>query len=431
MHYNPNSPQEREQMLSRVGAKKVEDLYADIPEGVRLKGGLRLPKGLSEMQLRRHMGELAGMNRVRTSFLGAGAYEHHIPSAVGHMVGRSEFYTAYTPYQAEVSQGVLQALFEYQSIMCELTGQEVSNATLYDGATALAEASVMAHNITKRNEILVSDTLHPEYRMVLKTYCEAGGLELRVVASGDGTSSNLVPTEKTAAVVIQSPNFFGIVEDSDALQKRAHEMGSLLIGCVVEAASLGMLKPPPADIVVGDGQSFGNPVSFGGPTFGFLTTSMKYVRHVPGRLVGETADSDGKRGYVLTLQAREQHIRREKATSNICTAQSLCGIAAAAHIALLGPEGLKRMSMNSHKNAVYLAGRLSKLKGFSLVYKKPFFNEFVLRCPEGTYGRLRTAGFTPGLELGRFYPGLKGCLLLCTTEVHSKSELDAVAEALG
>jgi len=424
MRYTPSSPDERAEMLKHLGVGSASELYSDIPEGITLKDRLKLGGGLSEQELMRHMKGLASLNRTGTSFLGAGCYRHHIPAAVKHIISRSEFYTSYTPYQAEVSQGVLQALFEYQSMMCELTGQEVCNATMYDGSTALAEACVMAHNITKRDGILVSDTLHPHYLEVLRTYCEAGGLKLTVVESDDGTSRNLKPTGETAAVVVQNPNFHGCIEDTDALTAKAHKTGSLLIGCVVEATSLGILKPPAADITCGEGQSLGNPVSFGGPSFGFLTTSMEHVRRMPGRLVGETVDVDGRRSYVLTLQAREQHIRREKAASNICTAQSLCGIAAAAYLALLGPAGLRAVALNSHRNAVYLSGRLGRLKGFKLAYKHPFYNEFLMKCPAGTYERIIGAGMTPGLRVGN------DLMLFCTTEVHRKADLDMLAEAL-
>jgi len=424
MRHAPASPRERKEMLDYLGIKACADLFKDVPECVRLRKPLNLPPGLTEQEADVHMRRLANENKLGPSFLGAGYYRHYIPAAVGHIISRSELYTAYTPYQAEVSQGVLQALFEYQSLMCELTGQEVSNATMYDGSTALAEACVMAHNITKRTEILASDTLHPQYREVLKTYCEAGGLKLSIIPSNDGTSSNIQPTENTAAVIVQTPNYHGIIEDTGRLQGKTHAAGGVLIGCVIEATSLGLLKPPSADIVVGEGQALGNTVSYGGPAFGFLTTGMKYVRNMPGRLVGETADSDGRRGYVLTLQAREQHIRREKATSNICTAQSLCGIAAAAYLALLGPEGFRRVAENSHRNAVYLSGRLLEHKGFSLVYDKPFYNEFLIRCPSGTYEKARKAGIIPGLTAGR------NLLLISTTELHSREDLDTLAEAV-
>ncbi|MFH1055673.1 MAG: aminomethyl-transferring glycine dehydrogenase subunit GcvPA [Candidatus Altiarchaeota archaeon] len=430
MRYTPNSPKERMQMLECIGAEDVNELYKDVPENILLKNSLRIDKAMSEQELVQHLNELAGSNKVNTSFLGAGYYRHYIPAAVDHMISRSEFYTAYTPYQAEVSQGVLQALFEYQSMMCELTGKEACNATMYDGSTALAESAVMAHNITGRTEIMVSDTLHPDYRTVLKTYCEAGGLELKVVKSDDGSSSNIMPTEKTAALVVQTPNFFGCVEETEYMRKRVHDSGGILIGCVIEATSLGLIKPPACDITVGEGQCFGNPTSFGGPSFGILATSMKYVRNLPGRLVGETVDEDGKRGYVLTLQAREQHIRREKATSNICTAESLCGIAAAAHLALLGPHGLRRMAENCHRNAVYLCEKLSKINGFSLVYERPFYNEFMMKCPEGTYERITKARMTPGFKVEGHYPKHNDCILFCTTELHSKKDLDRLVEAV-
>ena len=416
-------------MLEYLGVSGVNELYTDIPDGELLNRPLKIPVELSEQELSRHMREVSSNNVTGRSFLGAGCYGHYVPAAVDAIISRSEFYTAYTPYQAEVSQGVLQALFEYQSMMCELTNQEVCNATMYDGSTALAEACVMAHNIIKRNEIMVSDTLHPDYRAVLKTYCESGGLKLTVVESKDGSSDNITPTDETAAVIVQSPNFFGCLEDTAKMKEKANIKGALMIGCVVEATSLGLINPPAADITVCDGQAFGNPTSFGGPSFGVLATNMKYVRNLPGRLVGETVDTDGNRGYVLTLQAREQHIRREKATSNICTSESLCGIAAAVHLALVGPKGLRLMAEGSHRNAVYLAGRLCELKGFSLVHKRPFYNEFLLKCPNGTYDRILDKGITPGFLAEERYHNLKDCILFCTTEMHRKSDLDAMVEA--
>ncbi len=430
MRYTPATEAERQQMLSEIGVKKIDDLYADVPKNILLKKDLQVGAGLSEQELTNHLIELSQKNKLNTSFLGAGYYNHYIPSAVDHIISRSEFYTSYTPYQAEISQGVLQALFEYQSIMCELTGQEVSNATMYDGSTALAEAAVMAHNITKRDEILVSDTLHPHYRQVLKTYCKAGGLKLKVIEAVDGTSSNIEPTDKTAAVIIQSPNFFGIIEDTQEMREKTQNAGALTIACVIEASSLALLKPPTADITCGEGQAFGNTLSFGGPSFGFLTTNMEHVRQMPGRLVGETADSDGKRGYVLTLQAREQHIRREKATSNICTSQSLCGIAAAAHISLLGPKGLRLMAEKSHKNAVYLSEKLSKIEGFEMAYYEPFYNEFMMRCPKCTYEKIIKSDMTPGYLVDKSYPHHKGCILFCTTELHSKKDIDTLVGVL-
>ncbi|MBD3387919.1 MAG: aminomethyl-transferring glycine dehydrogenase subunit GcvPA [Candidatus Altiarchaeales archaeon] len=425
MRYTPSSPEEREQMLEYLGIKGVDELYADVPSEILLKEGLKVGEGLSEQELARHMREVAGKNRADTSFLGAGAYRHYIPAAVDHIISRSEFYTSYTPYQAEVSQGVLQALFEYQSMMCELTGQEVCNATMYDGSTALAEACVMAHNMTGRDEILVSDLLHPDYVEVLKSYCSAGDLKLTVVESDDGLQDKLEPGDETAAVVMQNPNYHGCLEEMAGVKEKAAENGSLLICCVVEITSLGLVKPPPADITVCEGQGYGNPLSYGGPSYGVLATKLENVRRMPGRLVGETVDEDGKRGFALTLQAREQHIRREKALSNICTSQSLCGIAAAAHLALLGPEGVRRMALESHRNAAYLSESISKLDGFSLAYDHPFYNEFLVECPEGTYERVLEAGMMPGHMVS------DDRMLLCTTEIHRKDDLDRLVEVLG
>ncbi len=415
MRYTSSSPGERAEMLEYLGAEDVGELYSDVPDGILLEK-LELPDGLSEQMVWGHMSSLAGENETPVSFLGAGYYRHYIPAAVDEIISRSEFYTSYTPYQAEVSQGVLQALFEYQSMMCELTGQEVCNATMYDGSTALAEAAVMAHRINGKERIVVSDTLHPHYIQVLKTYCEAGDLTLEVADSEDGMSQ-LKADDQTSAVVVQTPNYYGILENVGSYKD------VVSIACIVEPTSLGLVKPPKADITVGEGQAFGNPVSYGGPSLGIFASKMKYVRDMPGRLVGETVDEDGRRGFALTLQAREQHIRREKATSNICTSQSLCGIAAAVHLALLGPEGLKRVALRSHLNAVYLMEKLSRIKGFKLRYDKPFYNEFLMDCPDGTADRIRDAGVTPGLEVD-------GGMLFCTTELQGREDLDRVAEVL-
>ncbi|MBU0762669.1 MAG: aminomethyl-transferring glycine dehydrogenase subunit GcvPA [Candidatus Altiarchaeota archaeon] len=430
MRYTPSSQDERHQMLEFLGLKETDDLYSDLPEEVLLCNSLKIGNGMSEQELASHIKSVASQNKIKTSFLGAGYYRHYIPSAVNHITLRSEFYTAYTPYQAEVSQGVLQALFEYQSTICELTGQEVSNASMYDGSTALAEACVMAHRITKRDEILVSETLHPHYLRVLKTYCNAGDLKLSIVGSEDGTSENIMASDKTAAVVVQTPNFFGVIEESDTIFEMAKKKGAVSIACTTEATSLGLIEPAHADITCGEGQALGNPVSFGGPAFGFLATKMEYVRQMPGRLVGETVDSDGKRAYALTLQAREQHIRREKATSNICTSQSLCAIAATAYLALIGPKGFRNTALNSHKNAVYLCEKISEIDGFERVFDKPFYNEFLLKCPKGTYDKIIKAGFEPGYDVSKDRVNLGGCMLFASTELHTKDELDTLVEAL-
>ena len=433
MRYTPATEAERQQMLSEIGVKKIDDLYADVPKNILLKKDLQVGAGLSEQELTNHLIELSQKNKLNTSFLGAGYYNHYIPSAVDHIISRSEFYTSYTPYQAEISQGVLQALFEYQSIMCELTGQEVSNATMYDGSTALAEAAVMAHNITKRDEILVSDTLHPHYRQVLKTYCKAGGLKLKVIEAVDGTSSNIEPTDKTAAVIIQSPNFFGIIEDTQEMREKTQNAGALTIACVIEASSLALLKPPTADITCGEGQAFGNTLSFGGPSFGFLTTNMEHVRQMPGRLVGETADSDGKRGYVLTLQAREQHIRREKATSNICSNEALCALRAVIYLSLIGKTGLKELAALNYNKAEFAKSVLEKIPGVTVKRSSPTFNEFTIALTKNADDivyKMVDKGFAAGFPLGRFYKGMDNYLLLAVTEKRTREEILKFGDSL-
>jgi glycine dehydrogenase subunit 1 len=385
---------------------------------------------MSEQQLAEHLKGLASKNRIRKSFLGAGCYSHYIPAAVNHLLMRSEFYTSYTPYQAEVSQGVLQALFEFQSMICELTQQGVSNASMYDGSTALAESCFMACRITKRDEILVSDTLHPHYREVLTTYCSKAGLKLNVVESDEGGSDNIHPNEKTAATVVQSPNFFGVIEDTDAIFDRAKKAGSMSVACILEPTSLGLINPPDADITCGEGGSLGNPPSFGGPGFGFLATKMENVRHIPARIVGQTLDSEGERAYALTLQTREQHIRREKATSNICTSQSLSAIAASIYLSLLGPKGFRAVAEASHKNAIYMSKKLSEI-GLKPVFDKPIYNEFLSKVPKDAHERISNSGFEPGLDISKDYSRYSGSLLFALTEQITKKDIDSVLEALG
>ncbi|MCX6695682.1 MAG: aminomethyl-transferring glycine dehydrogenase subunit GcvPA [Candidatus Altiarchaeota archaeon] len=434
MDYIPNSSAERREMLSSIGAKNIEELFKDIPDEVKLKRELNVAGGLSEIELVKHLRSLAGKNRSldeTLSFLGAGMYNHHVPEAVDAIISRSEFYTAYTPYQAEISQGVLQALYEYQTMVCELTGMDASNASMYDGSTALAEACLMARNITGKKDMVVSDVLHPEYREVLRTYGRFCGFNVvEVECGGSLTSSDFKSrlTGDTAAVIVQNPNFFGVIEDYKSIRESLPE-GVLMIACVIEATSLGLIKPPSeADIVAGEGQSFGNPISFGGPHYGFLATKQEHLRKMPGRLVGATVDAEGKRGFVLTLQAREQHIRREKASSNICTSEALNAIAAAVYLSLLGPAGLRKVAENSHKNAVYLSERLGQLKGTKKVFDEPFYNEFVMKFPPGLNRKLVENGVIGGLELGGLYSRLKDCNLLCSTEVHDREELDAFVE---
>jgi len=435
MEYIPSSLEERRQMLSYVGVKDAGELFRDVPEGVRLKRPLNVPGGVSEIELVKHLNNLAGKNRSlgsTISFLGAGMYNHYVPSVVDAIISRSEFYTSYTPYQAEASQGVLQALYEYQTMICDLTSMDVSNAGMYDGSTALAEACIMAKNITGKKDIIVPEVLHPEYREVLKTYgrmCGFNILEARCRSSLTSSDFKRRINENTAAVVVQNPNFFGIIEDYKKIKDQLFE-GVLMIACVIEATSLGLLRPPhEAAIVVGEGQGFGNPIAFGGPHFGFLATREEHVRRMPGRLVGATFDKDGKRGYVLTLQTREQHIRREKASSNICTSEALNAISAAVHLSLLGPKGLRKVAENSHKNAIYLEKKLRDLRVLQSMFNEPYYNEFVMKSIPGLDRKLAGKGVVGGLDLGRFYGSrMKDASLFCATEVHSREDINTFTD---
>jgi glycine dehydrogenase subunit 1 len=427
MEFLPSSESERQEMLDALGLKDARDLYRDVPEDILINDRLEPWEGMAEQDLIDFFRRLSTGNVTGLSFLGAGCYNHYIPSAVSHITGRSEFYTSYTPYQAEASQGVLQALFEFQSMVCDLTGKEVCNATMYDGSTALAEAAIMAAHITGRKKIMVADTVHPEYRMVLETYLGCRGMTLETFnTSGEGGFS---VGDDTAALLFQSPDFFGIVR-GEGFRDIVGESGALLIACIIEMTSLGILRPPDADIIVCDGSGLGSYPGFGGPSFGAIASDMRYVRRMPGRIVGETVDADGNRGYALTLQAREQHIRRENAASNICTAQSLAGIAAAAHLALIGPGGLRDVAFENHLNAVYLMGRLTGIKGFELVFDRPFYNEFLIRCPDDTYGRILDAGIIPGFMTECYYPELGNCMILNCTEQHTQGDMDSLAEAV-
>ena len=420
MDFIPNTDEDRKLMLKDIKLKNISDLFKDIPSKLLLKENLKIPKGLSEIELKKLAVEISEKNAVNFSyFLGAGAYKHFIPSVVGHITGRSEFYTAYTPYQPEISQGILQAIYEYQTMICELTGMDAANASMYDGASALAESCIMAANITKRNQILISKAVHPDYRQVIKTYCEAHDFELIEVGYEDGIISvdelKSKMSEKTAAFLVQNPNFFGCIEDIKKIEGIVHENGALLNLSVVEASSLGILKSPGSlgvDIVVGEGQSFGNKVNFGGPYLGIMATKQEYARNLPGRIVGATADKDGNKGYILTLQAREQHIRREKASSNICSNEALCALAATVYLASLGKNGLRKVSELCLQKSHYLTEKL-KENGCEIVFNKPFYNEFVIRLNDS--GRvnkeLLKENIIGGLELSPYYPELENCLL--------------------
>ncbi|MDK2895832.1 MAG: glycine dehydrogenase subunit 1 [Moorella sp. (in: firmicutes)] len=440
MTYIPTTAAERQQMLATCGANRMEELFNDIPATVRLGRELDLPRPMAEAELWRHLEELAGKNKRLISFLGAGAYEHYIPSVVGNLLARSEFYTAYTPYQPEISQGTLQAIFEFQSLMCELTGLDVATASHYDGATATAEAALVTCNATRRQKILVSRAVNPQYRAVLATYTKGQGVELVEIPMANG-QTDLAALEKmagkdVAGVILQNPNFFGQIEPMAAATQLAHKAGALSIA-VVDPISLGLLAAPGeygADLAVGEGQGLGNPLNFGGPYLGFIVAREKLVRRLPGRIVGQTTDVEGKRAFVLTLQAREQHIRREKATSNICSNEALCALAATIYLAALGKEGLKEVARQCLLKAHYAFNRLAALPGVTPVFNGPFFCEFVLRTkltPGQVARSLAAKGFAAGFDLSPFYPELEGAMLFTVTEVRTRAEIDAFVTAMG
>ncbi|MCM3698095.1 aminomethyl-transferring glycine dehydrogenase subunit GcvPA [Paenibacillus macerans] len=436
--YLPLTEQDRNEMLEAIGVPSLEALFQDIPGEIRFKGELPVSPRLDEFTLTRHMFALAARNADTdryASFLGAGIYDHHIPSVVQHVISRSEFYTAYTPYQPEISQGELQAIFEFQSYICELTGLKVANASMYDGATALAEAGSLAAAATRRKRLIVARTVHPEAREVLATYARGLNLEIAEVGWDAGVTDRkaleAAITEDTAAVMVQNPNFFGSLEDIRSIGELIHARGGLLIvSC--NPLSLGLLEAPGklgADIVVGDAQPLGIAPSLGGPTCGFFAVADSYMRRMPGRIVGQTTDRNGKRGFVLTLQAREQHIRREKATSNICSNQALLALAASVYMSLMGKQGMAEVAELNLQKAHYAKTRLASIPGVSLPFPAPAFNEFVIRLPEDADPRrlqqkLLKAGFIGGYDLGRSYPELAGHVLIAVTEKRSKAEID-------
>ncbi len=440
MEYVPHTERDRRRMLETIGIADLEDLFSDIPGPFRLKVPLDLPPPLAEQEAFSLLEDMAARNRPgRIVLAGAGAYRHYIPAVVGHVTGRSEFYTAYTPYQAEISQGILQAIYEYQTMIADLTGMQVANASMYDGASAMAEAAVLAAKTLGRDRIVAARSIHPEYRRVLATYAWANGYDVAEVPFGpdgrvDGKALQEAVNGRTAAVILQSPNFFGVVEDLSPVAGIAHGAGALFVAGFTEALSLGILKPAGAcgaDLVAGEGQSFGNPTAYGGPYLGIFAASEKFLRKIPGRLAGATVDRDGNRGFVLTLQTREQHIRRERATSNICSNEALCALAAAVYLVSLG-KSLKALAELNAWKAHYLKGRLLSLPGWTPVFTAPAFNEFVLRCPDprGANAALEKEGIVGGYEPGRDYPELEGCLLFCATEMLSRDDMDRVAEIL-
>jgi glycine dehydrogenase subunit 1 len=439
MPFIPNTPAQQQEMLKLMGMK-MEDLFAEVPAGL-LHEKFNLPKPLTEQQVRNHLAELADKNSINlTCFLGGGFYDHFIPAAVYSIIGRSEFYTAYTPYQPEVSQGTLQAIYEYQSAICRLTEMEVSNASLYDGGTAMYEAMMMALRTTGRNKVIIDDSVNPIYRVMIHSYTRNLSIELVETHCQDGHVNRQEMLAKlddsTAAIIVQNPNFFGCIEDFTDLAAAAHEKGALLVvSCY--PISLGILKTPGsmgADIVTGEGQSLGMPMSFGGPYLGFMATKKDYVRKMPGRIVGETVDKEGRRAFVLTLQAREQHIRRDKATSNICSNEALCALTALTYLSVMGKEGLRETAQLCADKASYAYSRLMEIPGVRPHFKaKWFFNEFVIDVPgdaSDIVAKLISRGLAAGFPLSRYYKGMENSLLICVTEKRSKEEIGRLAEAL-
>jgi glycine dehydrogenase subunit 1 len=437
LRYLPKSDIERRQMLDTIGASTLEDLYAHLPEDVRFHGALNIPPGKSEYEIVDYFRARGRENaNQHANFLGAGVYHHYRPVLVDAVVSRAEFLTSYTPYQAEISQGTLTAIFEFQTMICQLTGMDIANASMYDGSTAMPEAAMMAMRITGREAIAVARTVHPEYREVLGTYTRHQGVRVTEFEydpeSGqvDLESLEQALTDPTAAVIIQSPNFFGIVENAKQIAEIAHSKGALLVFVFTEAVSLGLLEPPrDADIVAGELQSFAIAPSYGGPFAGILACKERYVRQLPGRLVGETKDTYGNRAFCLTLATREQHIRREKATSNICTNQALIALMATVFMALYGKQGLRELAEQNLAKARYLGERLWRR------FRGPYFNEFVaatgVQSADEINRRLLGFQIVGGLPLDRFYPELENSVLLCCTEMASRADMDAVAEAFG
>jgi glycine dehydrogenase subunit 1 len=438
-HYCPHTPEEIQEMLSAIGVASVEELFAPIPAALRAKT-FNIPPGMSEFETYAWMQAIAGENsQGMTNFIGGGFYDHIIPSVVDHLSGRAEFYTAYTPYQPECSQGTLQALFEYQTAICRLTGLDVSNASLYDGGTACAEAAMMALRVTGRNKIVVDGCVSPFSRQVLKTYLFNLDVEVVELAPLDGLLNraglDALLDDSVAAVLVQNPNFFGSIEDFTTLAGQVHGVGALLIGSVYPI-SLGILKSPGEmgiDIAVGDGQSLGNPLSFGGPSFGFIAAKKTFIRNMPGRIIGETVDRNGKRGYVLTLQAREQHIKRHKATSNICSNQGLCALRGLIFLSSVGKEGLADMARLNRDKAEYAKAQLTEIKGVTVLQSAVTFNEFTIFLPKNTAAvveALLERGIAAGVPLGQYYEGSENCLVVTVTEKRTKKEIDLFAKEL-
>lgn len=443
MSYISLSDKDKKDMLARIGASSIHELFRSIPDSIKLGRDLEVPGPLSEPELSAFFEKIARKNRCSDdlSFLGAGAYDHLVPAVVDSLSSRGEFISPYTPYQAELSQGTLQVIFEFQTLVCQLTGLDIANASLYEGASAAAEAVLMAHRLKGRPRVLVARTLHPQYRQVIRTYIKNLGLEAEEVKFTPQGTTDLEDLEgkldaETTAVVVQSPNFFGVIEDLRMISAAAHAHQALSVAVVAEPVSLGILEAPGdagADIVSGEAQAFGMYPAYGGPFLGFMACRMDFIRQFPGRIAGETKDTEGRRGFVLTLSTREQHIRRERATSNICTNQAWCALRATIFLETLGKEGLRELAWLNVQKAGYARRRLERLKGVTPKFRGPVFNEFVLDIdrPWGEIEtKLREEGILGGLPLGESYPELPKSVLICVTEKHSRSGIDRLAEAL-
>jgi len=442
MPFIPNTDADRQAMLERIGVKNFEQLIANIPGELRFKQEFKLPQPLSELEIAREAHQKTRCNQGVSdaiNFLGGGAYDHFIPAAIGHIISRSEFFTAYTPYQPEVSQGTLQAIYEYQSLIAELMNMEVANASMYDGGSALAEAALMAVAETSKNKILISKAVHPHYRQIIRTYCHGQKIENRLVELENGITKISDLTSKldndTAAVIVQHPNFLGNLEDVFEISRLTHGKEALMISSN-DPISLGILEPPgnyDADIATGEGQCLGNSLNFGGPYLGVLASKFKLIRRMPGRIAGATVDNKGRRGFVLTFQTREQHIRREKATSNICTNQALNALAATVYLALMGKQGIQDVANLCLQNSHYLADEIQKLDGFELAFSSPFFKEFVITTPvppAEIIDKLMLQNIYAGIDLSQFDYGIENGLLIAVTEKRTKNELDIFVEAL-
>ncbi|MDB5078857.1 MAG: hypothetical protein JWP00_781 [Chloroflexi bacterium] len=435
MNYIAHSDAERAEMLESLGIKSVEELFEVVPRHVRFPE-LKLPKALSELEVTRLMSELGNQNTNVLShpcFLGAGAYRHYVPSVIGHLAGRSEFFTAYTPYQPEVSQGTLQVIYEFQTMMGELYNMDIANASMYDGASALAEAAIMAVNVTGRKKIVMPRTIHPDSRALVRTYTEPQGIVIEEYATAEEAMKYV--DDKTAALLVQQPDFLGQILELQKLSDATHAQKALFVVSAYPTA-MGLLKPPGdygADIVVGEGQPLGMTLSFGGPYVGIFTCRNEYIRQLPGRIVGQALDKNGKPGYVLTLRTREQDIRREKATSNICTNEGLIALIVTIYLSAMGKQGLRQVAEQSYHKAHYAAAEIAKIPGYELVFDGPFFNEFVVRCKsvEKVQAACQEAGIIGGYALSEVYSDMADCLLFCCTEMNTREEIDRLVAVLG